>query len=809
MSKFNIRVSLLTLSCLACFKITDSLAAPLSPIDKQREDIVILSRQGDAQLDKAIIQLRQLYTASKNLKVRDDLIALLMRQGNFKGALNVCPQCDVQTFSANELENLARAARNEKQFAQSLTFYSRLRTKFPSNPNGLLGSALAATELGQYSQAKNYLTLYRRKFGEDAGYREAINYLADHTESDISKLGRWQKELAQRPDNHDLAVKLYRLAAKYSLYPLQRQIETAYPTLFSDKDRAWLEYAESVDLSRGTGTSKQQLTQSYQRLSEVLETQEKSTALYRQALQDRLVLAARLHNAKQVSADYEALSAVGTSLPAYVNEAYADSLLRSGSPFRALAIYQQLERQERQTDRQVRNALLFKLVNASSDAGYFQLAEAYLNQINEPPFVNDYTHNYRIANSHHDTLFFAQVNLLQWRGNNTKAAELLRARLRDKTPGDPWTMLALSDIERSRYHYDDAMALTNKASRFLRPQDQTFYRSLQANILLDRGDWKHASEILEHFSPQDKENTADLLERYALLSAPRLTGAFGIQHKTFPKDGQSNEITQEYYLYSAKSRNGHQAYVHYLENNSPTTEKNLKQQRIGAGAIVNLYPIEFNLEAGKGTRLNHKAYFSLSTDYTFNDNWRFSLSGNLNGSGTPLKAINQNIYSKDFTFSAQYTYSDRFQLGGGANLMKFDDSNRRRSLFIWANTETYKRDRWTLNNSVRFDYQKNDEISSAAYYNPAHSRNIEFGADLSYLQPMNYALVLTHHLKAGAGHYSQSNEAGENSWSVSYGHEWRVGKKVGISYEIGRKKNIYDGEAEFNNFANLNFSIYF
>ena len=127
----------------------------------------------------------------------------------------------------------------------------------------------------------------------------------------------------------------------------------------------------------------------------------------------------------------------------------------------------------------------------------------------------------------------------------------------------------------------------------------------------------------------------------------------------------------------------------------------------------------------------------------------------------------------------------------------------------WLNLNTFKHDRWALTNNFRVDYSKNKTIDSAEYYNPSKATSLEFGADLSYYQPLNYGLVLNHHLKASVGAYKQAELSREKMWSISYGHQWRVGKKFGVSYEIGRKKNIYDGNAEFNNFGNLNFSIYY
>ena len=64
---------------------------------------------------------------------------------------------------------------------------------------------------------------------------------------------------------------------------------------------------------------------------------------------------------------------------------------------------------------------------------------------------------------------------------------------------------------------------------------------------------------------------------------------------------------------------------------------------------------------------------------------------------------------------------------------------------------------------------------------------MEFGADLSYYQPLNYGLVLNHHLKASVGAYKQAELSREKMWSISYGHQWRVGK-ICVSHEIGRKR---------------------
>ncbi len=81
------------------------------------------------------------------------------------------------------------------------------------------------------------LFVIKKRFGTDAGYLDAQSYLLDFTESDMVKLGRWQKELEKNPKNTTLATNLYRLASRYNMHPLQEKLQRDYPDLFGQKDQ--------------------------------------------------------------------------------------------------------------------------------------------------------------------------------------------------------------------------------------------------------------------------------------------------------------------------------------------------------------------------------------------------------------------------------------------------------------------------------------------------------------------------------------------------------------------------------------------
>ena len=777
-----------------------------SSIDTERENIIIFSRQGEAQLNQAIPKLEALFKRTNDIKVRDDLITLYLRTNQSAKALSLCESCAPAQFSQNELENLGKAARNEKQYDRAVAFYSQLQKQFPDNPNGWLGGALASTETKNYTAAKNALNVYKKRFGQDNAYLDAESYLLDFTEPDMAKLGRWQRQLEQNPKNLTLMKELYRLASKYNVQPLREKLQSSYPEQFNSKDIMWLEHDKVIISAKNASTITQQ-EKSFDELTALLAKINPQHPLYQQTLQDRFVVGVRLNKFNEIDDDFQLLQSQPNT-PDYLEEAFGDYWMAKGSPHKALTSYQNIEQRASKNKRAVGDALLQKLSLAASDAGEFKLAQKYLEQITSNVYINDYTRTSKITNPSYDSRYFGLARLALWRGNSQLAQQLIDDRVFNKTPGDPWVMLQKSELEKNRRNYNDAKFWAEKASYFLNDNDQQEVRTSLAETALSQNDLPTVSKTIDAMNEEQRQSAQSLIKHYEQARSGKVVGSVGLQHRTSPIS-YSNESSQDYAIYTPKTANGHDLYVHYLETRSPYDKESLISRRIGVGTELNFYPLQLKMEGGKGIKLNDKAYFSTEANYTLNQHWSFNLDANINGSGTPVKAINKGVYTKDIGFSTTYSYSDIFQAGLGGGVMKFDDGNLRKESNIWLKINTFKHDRWVLTNNFRVDYSKNKTIDSAEYYNPAKATSLEFGADLSYYQPLNYGLVLNHHLKASVGVYKQAELSREKMWSISYGHNWRIGKRYAISYEVGRKKNIYDGSAEFNNFGNLTFSIYY
>ncbi len=783
--------------------------AVASSIDQQREDIIRYSRLGEEQLRDGTKQLAQLYQRTADRKVRDDLITLLVRQNQYNDALSLCTECKLNQYSVNELEHLGKAARNARQLEMALAFYAQLNKVQPRNTNGLLGLALVSTEISDFNAAKQYLAKYKRRFGADKQYTEANTYFLDHSEPLTARLARLQNELERNPADIESAKKLYRVAAQLNISPLQEKLISAYPDLFNENDKLWLLHDDAVRLYRVI-TNRTQAETAYRMLNEANNqtSAAKNKVLKVQILRDMIVVSSKLRNGSDVENAYSQLQELDQDIPAFVKEAYADHLLLSGSPFSALEMYREVEDNYLKQKQKVPFSLGMKLVSAMSDTAKFAQAQEYLEQhISAPsPYVLDFTRERKVKNPNFDEYFLGKVNLAAWRGDLSRALELIDERL-EKTPGDAWMMLRKAELENSRMRTDEALKWVDKATAIL-GNDSRWAEVTKANIALSTNDWKTASAIVNDLSEEEKIAAKYVIDQYEQGKAARFVASGSVAHRTFPA-GKPNENKQEYYLHSAKTDNGHNVYVHYLATKSPDEYHNFEQYRIGAGAEMNFYPVTMSAEIGKGLKLNEKYYLLLDALYRLSQHWQFNLYGNINGSDTPVKALYQHIYTKDLGLAVTYVYSNLFKLFANINAMKFDDGNLRKNMSLASAFNLFKYDRWSLDGNLLWTHQRNKRIARAFYYNPFKSHSAEGNLNLSYLQPLNHQITLVHYLKGSVGRYWQDHYASNNTWSVSYGHEWRLGKKLSLSYELGRNKSVYDGAPEFNNFINTNLAVYF
>ncbi|OSI17164.1 poly-beta-1,6 N-acetyl-D-glucosamine export porin PgaA [Neisseria dumasiana] len=782
-------------------------AAPFAfsqDIQAERERWAVHARSGAAQLAESVAQLQKLYGQSGDAKVRADLIALLLRQGKAEDILSICPDCRIEDYAADELENIAKAARDSRRYRLSADFYRRLQVTAPNHKVGYLGAALASTDAGDYAAAKHHIDAYRKRFGSDKDIQEAEHHLKRQTLTETELLGEQQRRWEADPTNQDKALQLYRTAARLQLFPLQESIISRFPQAFTEQDQLWLEAAKAATLLRTARftSDSPQLRSVYNRLSALVGKVPEGSELHTQVLRDRMAAAVAVGNEKQALRDYRVLARQG-SQPDYVQEQYGRALLMAGSPRKAGKVLERNLANQNAARGKPDPELVELLIRKDADLMRFDQGQAKLKYWNAKKYTPDFTHSVEIKNPYYANYHYWNARLQAWKGD-VKGAKVMMQSWLDEHPADPWGLVLKGELLQLEGHTEQAVRHFEQAREYLSEADQKWVDAKSAAAYIEAGNWPAVRDLSAGLG-KDDVNYEEFRRNHKAEKAAQLNISGTAMKATSPEDG--TEWRETVRLDSPRSSEGHRAYIVQQHAHVPNNGNALDAGRVGVGAEVNLYPVIVRAEAGRGTQLNDKSYGSLSADYRINDYVGVNAKAAFNSDNTPVKAWGQGVYADEYTVNAQYNHSGKTHAGIGAGVMKFDDGNTRRAANAWLAHDIFQYNRWKLASSVAADYSRNKNIPGAFYFNPESSKTLGGELAVSYTLPLDHDVRLVQTATGGVGRYWQSGAAAKNTWLLKYGHGWSFGRRAMLGYEFGRRQAMYDGVPEYQNFGNLNLKV--
>ncbi|MDO4878659.1 MAG: hypothetical protein Q3966_05105 [Neisseria sp.] len=317
-----------TIILIAAVLLAPTVSHAADNVEQERERWALYAREGGgSRLEEAAAQMGRLYRKSRSPKVRADWIALLIRQGRRAEALSACPACRPSDYLPDELENLAKAARDEKQFDKAYALYLQLQKADPSRKIGWLGAVLTAADKRDAVDAMSRLAQYRLRFGDDEDAQMANGYIVGQTETAVPSRQAVQKEAV---------LAAYREAAAKRDFDTQQKIILQHPEWFSQKDRLWLresQLAAQLRQAREAG-DKAALEGVYRGLGEIIGQTEENSEIHIQAKRDRMAASIALGRDKEALADYHALSK-WQEQPEYVKEQYQQALSMNRKPITA------------------------------------------------------------------------------------------------------------------------------------------------------------------------------------------------------------------------------------------------------------------------------------------------------------------------------------------------------------------------------------------------------------------------------------------------------------------------------------------
>lgn len=792
------------------FPLWIAAAAALTPalshagkLDDERERWVVHSRAGEAQRLEAVEALHRLYRQSGDKLVRADLTALLIRGGQRAEALAVCPQCGSSEFSADELENLAKAARDIKKFDTAATLYQALQTRFPQQKIGFLGGALVAADQGKTDAAAAQIRKYRKRFGNDGDIQAAENYLNSRNRTPVGQLAALNSQLDAQADK-DTVLQTYRLAAQMQAYPVQERLLQQFPQYFTRADHLWAAKNKAASRLRGALATydQAQLKLAYQELTDLMNAAEEGSDLYISALRDRLAASTAVGKPEEAIRDYRRLAESGEQ-PDFVKQSYAQALSLAGSPNEAFRHYQPLAANETAKYGRIGDELNESLIGAYADLAYFDKARAQIPNWHLGIHRLDFTQTVEIKNPYYDKQYFWDARLDAWNGNIDRAIRKMDAWIADH-PADPWAQILRGELAFWNGHPKESLQWYARAQEFLPPDSQDWVKNRIAIMQTVTGNWREVDNIVRT-TPRDNLQFTTFYRDYDEARAPLLSINANAMKATSPSE--KTEWGQTATLYSKRSEKGHRAYITEQTGYVPNQGSPLRSGRVGIGAEISAYPATVTVEAGHGVDLNKKAYAKAGVNYSLGSRLNLTAEAARNSANIPAKALSQGVYADEYALGAVYTHSDNLRIGAGGGVMDFDDGNTRKSANLWLSGNLYRHNRWQLSGSLSAGYSKNKDIPSAYYYNPRNSRSANGVLAVSYNRPFDGYTTLRQTLSTGFGRYWQADVDARNTWLVKYGHDWQIGRKVKLNYEIGRREAIYDGKPEFQNFGSLGLNV--
>ncbi|UOO88957.1 poly-beta-1,6 N-acetyl-D-glucosamine export porin PgaA [Vitreoscilla massiliensis] len=725
-------------------------------------------------------------------------VAGMYAQENYIGISDQAARSAIKAFTPQEWQYIAKAARNIGQYEQAQTYYQALSTTKTraSQQDGRLGLWLTAIDQRAQDSALTQGHAYLKQFGNDASAQDAQQYYRQVFKRDFNNA-------SVVSDNERIKAD-YRAAAKQKRFAKQRELLQQYPQLFGGNDALWLDLAEQQEIIATTQTTTadntQNLNTANERLLALLAAHPDNVELQKSGLASQLDAAVRLNRPQDGIAAYQQLQTLEPNIAVETKAMYADALLSNKQPKAALAVLASIPT-EQLTDEMHDN-----IISAYSDMGYMSKAQASRQNWSIAPKRNDFTHNYRIPNAYATEREFWDIRLNDWDGHHRKANRMVKARL-DVAPADTNALRLKGDLRRWQGFPDDALAAYDEAAYYIHPDERVGLQVNRATVFLDQGDYRSAHASID-LLPDYSASKQDLLKRLDLQAAPQLNVQSSWSDTTSPPQ-QQHEWSINSQLFSARSQDGHRAYVEHEVETSPYGKDTLRMQRVGVGAELNFYPTQVDIAAGHGTELNQKPYLHASVNHQFNQWFKAGLEVQKNSETTPLRALEKDVYADAAIANANFHLSADVDAGLGVSVNDLDDGNLRREAYAYVSSTLWQRDRFSLKNYSRIDWQKNRPTASAAYYNPeqAHSFSTEFTAQ--YRHFLDHDVQFTQQLTAGIGRYYQKNQAAEDTWLLRYGHNWDIHDAYGIGYSVGRKRSIYDGNPEYSNFIGLNASIKF
>jgi biofilm PGA synthesis protein PgaA len=755
---------------------------------------------------KAIQILDNLYKKEPyNQKIIYDYITVLGWAKRDREALELAQNINFNKAPDYLLQNVAKSARNAKDYKLAVRLYILGAKRFPENLNYYIGLSKTLEDINKNRLAALVLKKASKRFpqNDDLKLKTAALYEKDKNYFDAMSI--YQK-LLNKPKLHDKVVvklvgTLRRLGmvfkaqeyVKKNPHLFDRQLDTSLSSDQAAYKLRWFAngYHEDKDINSGIKT----LTQIDKVINSLLQQNHnlKTSKRLQNALFDKIVALHALQNYKKACKLYNLLKNNNIKLPPYVLKAAGESFLAIKKPYKAQKIFRQALQKDPKNFK-----LKTDLFYAYCDAYQMYKAKRYIENLDkhELPKIWDKNHLRKIPNPRKDITIMLKALQKAYSGYTPDAQEEIE-KLSAKAPMNLWYKEELAKI----YFYQGNYNKANKIYDFILTNNPKHFgaRLGKINIFIAQNEYGKAYKTMQKLScdfPRQHELTK-LHKHYK----NRTSGYFTIQSTLDDVTQNSSKQNTDGYrvkttIYSPLLGEYWRLFVFSNNLYSKFNKKELYDNRYGIGtAFANA-----NLEGSLNLSYNDTVIKSISpsVELSWHINDALTISGKYAKywEGIPSRAIVNGIRADLFQTSLTYHKNEFTKAALLYSVTDFSDENSAKSIDLNLQTRLIYGPYYTLDGIV-FTGKRDNSKSNRVYYAPLEDAYVTLSLVNSWNLYTFYEKRIIQKVTVEAGSHWEKNHGSKTTAAVDISQEWRWSERFGFDFGYKRNRASYDGELEY------------
>ena len=815
----------------ACFLLHTSQAAVL----QKDYDLVIASTNGDVSAAELALAIKQLYRwreeAPQNFRILFDLISLNDKAGDFSAAAILAQQIELSVAPNYVVSSAAHTFLKTGQFVEAEQAYQLLLTKTPDDRVWQAGLVYAWMGQHRSQESLNYLNqILNADINSRAPLQArdlpiviALAEVHEQRREWLPAARRFQQALQINPDfryaKRGLVFMLEQAGSSY----LANYFAQCYRDVFSVEEQYKFAHADAA-LTIRYGKAQLASDRTPARFHTTDIALDENTALSQQygvtdkARFDRIIALDDRAAMNEVIQLYQELLADKVEIPNYVKSSVADAYLYLQKPEAARDIYLDLIQHWDQSNPSGLFDIQAMLIDAYSDAGQYEQAEALAQQMVDHQTKRPSQDRNVSGAIDRGYLRAAIINAnLQKNDDHLKLAQSQIVALRKYAPFNDeirssWASLlssrdhphtSLEEYTLMRIDHPDSMEAALGQAELLLSLDELNRSKALLPALIDsfpenKQVQNVAQRIANYEQPQYRIETtlghgavkggADSISDVVVYTAPL---------SFMNKDGNLGE--------SADWRSNHNRLFVRVDHASGDTVDGTSVTRTRAGAGLEYRDENWRAEVQFTHALNNitKNGLALALSSTLSDSWRIYASVDTNILDLPAAAMNEGVTAKQEKIGIDWSQNESRKAGAELSSTQFSDRNVRQAAYSWWMERWISEPVYKLDTVVGFSSSRNSLINRA-YYNPSQDEELDLDVKGEWITWHRYQRSFRQRIDVSAGHYWERGYGSGATLGLRYEHEWRFENDFGFSYGVGRHYHPYDGTREFRTYLYFN-----